>query len=43
MTAVKVEAVPQAQWQKTASFPDWKGYTDDALAMNSMVSFQFSL
>ncbi|MBR0184542.1 MAG: hypothetical protein IJQ24_00795 [Synergistaceae bacterium] len=28
-------------WQKHVSFPDWKGYTDDTLAMNSMVSFNF--
>ncbi len=34
-------AIPERQWQKTASFPDWKGYTDDTLAMNSMVSFRF--
>ena len=32
--------VPEYQWQKTAVFPDWKGYTDDTLAMNSMLSFQ---
>ena len=41
VNAVKADAVPQFEWQKTASFPDWKGYTDDTLAMNSMVSFQF--
>lgn len=34
-------AVPGYQWQKTAVFPDWKGYTDDTLAMNSMLSFSF--
>ena len=33
-------AVPAYQWQKKAAFPDWKGYTDDTLAMNSMLSFQ---
>lgn len=36
-----VAAIPEYQWQKKASFPDWKGYTDDTLAMNSMLSFQF--
>ena len=40
-TAVIVRAeIPEYQWQKTAVFPDWKGYTDDTLAMNSMLSFQ---
>lgn len=32
-------SLPDAQWQITASFPDWKGYTDDTLAMNSLISF----
>ena len=32
--------IPEYQWQKTAVFPDWKGYTDDTLAMNSMLSFR---
>ena len=32
--------LPDYEWQKTASFPDWKNYTDDTLAMNSMISFQ---
>ena len=26
-------------WQLKAVFPDWKGYPDDTLAMNSMISF----
>ncbi|MCR5788517.1 MAG: penicillin binding protein PBP4B [Lachnospiraceae bacterium] len=26
-------------YQINVSFPDWKGYTDDTLAMNSMISF----
>ena len=29
----------QADWQVNISFPDWKGYTDNTLAMNSMYSF----
>ena len=37
----KLENLPASGWQKTAAFPDWKGYTDDTLAMNSMLSFQF--
>ena len=32
-------AIPNAAWQKTASFPDWKGEPDNSLAMNSMISF----
>lgn len=35
LSAAGAAAVPENQWQKTAAFPDWKGYTDDTLAMNS--------
>ena len=35
----RAAALPQYGWQKRAVFPDWKGYTDDTLAMNSMLSF----
>ena len=35
-TAVPAKA---AEWQGSVSFPDWKGYTDNTLAMNSMYSF----
>ena len=31
--------LPNATWQKTASFPDWKGEPDNSLAMNSMLGF----
>ena len=31
--------LPNGAWQKIASFPDWKGETDNSLAMNSMISF----
>ncbi len=37
---IKAKTLPEWEWQKTATFPDWKGYTDDTLAMNSMISFQ---
>lgn len=37
---VRCSALPEQEWQKTAAFPDWKGYTDDTLAMNSLLSFQ---
>ena len=36
----QAESLPEWGWQKQAVFPDWKGYTDDTLAMNSMLSFQ---
>ena len=36
----RAAALPGYGWQKHAVFPDWKGYTDDTLAMNSMLSFQ---
>ena len=39
MELERLDAIPDYQWQKTAAFPDWKGYTDDTLAMNSMFSF----
>ncbi len=29
----------EKEWQGRVTFPDWKGYTDDTLAMNSMYSF----
>ena len=35
----KAEVLPEAGWQKKAVFPDAWGYTDDTLAMNSMISF----
>ena len=41
MTLEPLEALPGAGWQYTVAFPDWKGYTDDTLAMNSMFSFRF--
>ena len=40
LSAAGAASIPENQWQKTAVFPDWKGYTDDTLAMNSMLSFQ---
>ncbi|MBR1657665.1 MAG: serine hydrolase [Synergistaceae bacterium] len=36
-----VQSIPKYQWQKNISFPDWLGYTDDTLALNSMASFNF--
>lgn len=41
MALQPLDALPGALWQSTVAFPDWKGYVDDTLAMNSMVSFRF--
>ncbi len=41
LTAEEEEALSGASWQGDPVFPDWKGYTDDTLAMNSMYSFSF--
>ena len=31
--------LPDQDWQGAVTFPDWKGYVDDTLAMNSLYSF----
>ena len=36
----KIEKIPSGTWQGEISFPDWKGYVDDTLAMNSTYSFE---
>ena len=41
MALTSLAALPEADWQYTVQFPDWKGYVDDTLAMNSMFSFRF--
>ena len=33
------ESTLDDEWQAEVKFPDWKGYIDDTLAMNSMYSF----
>ena len=38
-TVTQLESIPEGSWQGQVSFPDWKGYVDDTLAMNSMYSF----
>lgn len=38
-TARTEETMSLSDWQAKLVFPDWKGYTDDTLAMNSMYSF----
>ena len=32
-------ALPSQEWQVQVTFPDWAGYVDDTLAMNSLYSF----
>ncbi len=39
-TAAESGALSEKGWQAHVTFPDWKGYTDDTLAMNSMYSFK---
>lgn len=34
-----LENIEVGTWQAEVKFPDWKGYIDDTLAMNSMYSF----
>ncbi|MBR6252953.1 MAG: serine hydrolase [Clostridia bacterium] len=35
----KMDNMITGTWQAEVAFPDWKGYVDDTLAMNSMYSF----
>ena len=35
----KLNNMIEGTWQAEVKFPDWKGYIDDTLAMNSMYSF----
>ena len=37
--SVREVALPEAEWLAEVSFPDWAGYVDDTLGMNSMYSF----
>lgn len=36
---VSAVTLPDGQWQAEVNFPDWAGYVDDTLGMNSMYSF----
>lgn len=36
-----VGKLPSIGWQAARSFPNWAGYVDDTLAMNSMYTFRF--
>lgn len=37
----KVKKLKKDDWQAEVSFPDWKEYVEDSLAMNSMYSFDY--
>lgn len=37
----QINSLPLADWQKTVKFPEWRGKTDDTLALNSMIGFNF--
>ena len=39
VTIAKIDNMITGTWQAIVKFPDWKGYVDDTLAMNSMYSF----
>ena len=39
ITISKLDNMITGTWQSEVKFPDWKGYIDDTLAMNSMYSF----
>ena len=39
MVVSKLDNMVEGTWQAELCFPDWKGYIDDTLAMNSMYSF----
>ena len=42
ITLTRISELPEGySWQKRALFPDWKGYVDDTLAINSGLSFLF--
>ena len=32
--------IPEGEWQRAVSFPDWNGYTDTTLALNSIIDFK---
>lgn len=43
-TAVPVPVettLPEAEWLRDVSFPAWRGYIDDTLALNDMMSFDY--
>lgn len=39
ITTKKVDKLVDGTWQGEVKFPNWKGYVDDSLALNSMYSF----
>ena len=41
MKMKELNRLPEAEWQGTPCFPDWFGYVDTTLAMNSTYGFKF--
>ena len=39
VTAKKIDILANGTWQGEIKFPNWRGYVDDSLALNSMYSF----
>ncbi|MCR4617509.1 MAG: hypothetical protein K5669_04895, partial [Lachnospiraceae bacterium] len=33
--------LPQSQWQVDVSFPEWRGFADDTLALNDIMGFDY--
>ncbi len=33
--------LPESRWQVDVTFPEWRGFADDTLALNDMMSFDF--
>lgn len=38
--SITASTLPEGTWQAELTFPDWAGYVDDTLAMNSMYSYE---
>ncbi len=37
----EISEMPSFEWQRDALFPSWRGFTDDTLALNGMISFDY--
>lgn len=40
LSGTEIAALPSGSWQGAVTFPNWRGYVDDTLALNSMYSFE---
>ncbi len=36
-----ISQIPDYSWQTDVTFPNWRGFTDDTLALNNMMSFDY--